>query len=89
MNASWERQAARGLQFGGDLAIGSQGIRFEGDPELARSMAPRAAMRAGWRVAPGREILAGLLYANVAGAGAVTASDYRYGAFTLTGRWTF
>jgi len=89
VNASWERQAARGLQLGGDLAIGSQGIRFEGDPSLTRSMAPRAAMRAGWRLAPGREILAGLLYANVAGAGAVTASDYSYGAFTLTGRWTF
>ncbi len=89
VNASWERQARMGFQLGGDLAIGSQGIRFEGDPELTRSMAPRAAMRAGWRLAPGREILAGLLYANVAGAGAVMASDYRYGAFTLTGRWTF
>jgi tetratricopeptide (TPR) repeat protein len=89
VNASWERPVTVGLLFGGELALGSQGIRFEGDPELARSMAPRAGMRAGWRVAPGREILAGLLYANVAGAGAVTASDYRYGAFTLTGRWTF
>ena len=89
VNASWERQAPVGFQLGGDLAIGSQGIRFEGDTDLRRSTAPRAAVRAGWRVAPGREILAGLLYANVAGAGAVTASDYRYGAFTLTGRWTF
>lgn len=89
MNASWDRQAAVGLQLGGDLAVGSQGIRFAGDTELARSMAPRAGMRAGWRVAPGRELLASLLYANVAGAGAVTASDYRFGAFTLTGRWTF
>lgn len=89
VNASFERQAAVGFQLGGDLAIGSQGIRFEGDPDLTRSTAPRAAMRMGWRVAPGRELLAGLLYANVAGAGAVTASDYRYGAFTLTGRWTF
>ena len=89
VNASWDRQARVGFQLGGELAIGSQGIRFEGDPELTRSMAPRAGMRAGWRLAPGREILAGLLYAKVAGAGAVTASDYRYGAFTLTGRWTF
>lgn len=89
VNASWERPAAVGFQLGGDLAIGSQGIRFEGDPSLTRSTAPRAGMRAGWRVAPGREILASLLYANVAGAGAVSASDYRYGAFTITGRWTF
>lgn len=89
VNASWDRQAAVGFQLGGDLAVGSQGIRFAGDTELARSMAPRAGMRAGWRVAPGRELLASLLYANVAGAGAVTASDYRFGAFTLTGRWTF
>ncbi len=89
VNASWERQAEVGFQLGGDLALGSQGIRFEGSSTLSRSTAPRAAIRSGWRMAPGREILAGLLYANVAGAGAVTASDYRYGAFTLTGRWTF
>ncbi len=89
INASWERQTAEGLLLGGDLALGSQGIRFEGDTELSRSMAPRAVIRGGWRVAAGREILASLLYANVAGAGAVTASEYRYGAFTLTGRWTF
>lgn len=89
VNASWDRQAAVGIQLGGDLAVGSQGIRFEGDGELVRSTAPRASMRAGWRVAPGRELLASVLYANVAGAGAVAASDYRFGAFTLTGRWTF
>jgi tetratricopeptide (TPR) repeat protein len=89
VNASWERQAEVGFQLGSELALGSQGIRFEGASSLSRSLAPRAAIRAGWRVAPGREILAGLLYANVAGAGAVTASEYRYGAFTLTGRWTF
>jgi tetratricopeptide (TPR) repeat protein len=87
--ASWEGQASVGFQWGGDLAVGSQGIRFVGDTHLSRSAAPRAVLRAGWRVAPGREIMATLLSARVAGAGAVAARDYRVGALTLTGRWTF
>lgn len=85
---SWERPAELGLILAGDLAIGSQGVAFLSNP-VDRSTVPRAAMRAGWRAAPGREILIGLVYANVAGAGAITASDYRYGAATLGGRWTF
>lgn len=85
---SYERPVELGWIYGGDIAVGSQGIRFAGGT-TSRSVAPRAAMRVGWRPLPGREVLASLLYANVAGAGAVTASDYRYGAFTLTGRWTF
>lgn len=85
---SWERPAELGLILAGDLALASQGVAFESDP-VDRSIVPRAAMRLGWRAAPGREVLVGLLYANVAGAGAITASDYRYGAATLTGRWTF
>ncbi len=87
--ASWEREASVGFQWGGDLAVGSQGIRFVGDTHLSRSSAPRAGLRAGWRVAPGREIMATLLSARVAGAGAVAARDYRVGTLTLTGRWTF
>lgn len=85
---SWERTAELGLILAGDLAVGTQGVAFENNP-VDRSTVPRAAMRAGWRAAPGREILLGLVYANVAGAGAITASDYRYGAATLSGRWTF
>lgn len=84
----WERQAELGLQLGGDLALGSQGVAFLSDP-ITRSTTPRALMRIGWRARPGREILATLVYANVAGAGAITASDYRYGALTVAGRWSF
>lgn len=84
----WERQAELGLQLGGDVAVGSQGVAFLSDP-VSRSTTPRALMRVGWRARPGREILATLVYANVAGAGAITASDYRYGALTIAGRWTF
>lgn len=88
VSLAWERVAELGLILAGDLSVGSQGVAFESNP-VERSTVPRAAMRAGWRVAPGREIQLGLVYANVAGAGAITASDYRYGAATLTGRWTF
>lgn len=87
-SASWERTAELGLLLGGDLAIGSQAVSFEQGP-VDRSVAPRASMRVGYRPRPGREIVASLVYANVAGAGAITASDYRYGALTVTGRWTF
>ncbi len=85
---SWERPAELGLVLAGDLALASQGVAFESNP-VSRSVVPRGAMRVGYRVAPGRELVFGLVYANVAGAGAITASDYRYGAATLTGRWTF
>lgn len=85
---SWERPAELGLVLAGDLALASQGVAFAGNP-VDRSVVPRGAMRVGYRAAPGRELVLGLVYANVAGAGAITASDYRYGAATLTGRWTF
>jgi hypothetical protein len=85
---SWERTAELGLVLAGDLGLARQGVAFEGNP-VDRSTVPRAVMRLGWRAAPGREVLVGLVYANVAAAGAITASDYRYGAATLTGRWTF
>lgn len=84
----WERAAELGLVLAGDAAIGAQRVGFE-STAAQRSTAPRAALRAGWRVAPGRELLLGLVYANVAGAGAVSADDYRYGAATLSARWTF
>jgi hypothetical protein len=85
---SRDRSAELGLVLGGDLAVASQGVAFAGNA-VTRTAAPRAAMRLGWRAAPGREVVFGLVYANVAGAGATTASDYRYGAATLNGRWTF
>lgn len=84
----WTTVNELGLIAGGDLALGTQSIGFLSSP-LSTSRAPRAAMRLGWRPMPGREIVASLLYANVAGVGAITASDYRYGALTLGGRWTF
>jgi hypothetical protein len=88
MSVGWERTAELGLVLGGDLAVGSQGVAFENGP-LDRSTAPRAVMRLGWRPQPGREVVGSVVYANVAGAGTLTASDYRYGALTITGRWTF
>lgn len=88
LSLSTERTEELGLVLAGDLGLASQGVAFEGNA-VERSTVPRAVMRVGWRAAPGREVLLGLVYANVAGAGAITASDYRYGAATLTGRWTF
>jgi hypothetical protein len=85
---SRERTAELGLIVAGDLGLASQLVGFQ-DSALDHAIVPRAVMRVGYRAAPGREVLLGLTYANVAGAGAITASDYRYGAATLTGRWTF
>ncbi|MBA3852954.1 MAG: hypothetical protein C0503_00985 [Gemmatimonas sp.] len=85
---SSERTAELGVVLAGDLGLASQLVGFESSP-LDHAIVPRATMRVGYRLAPGREILLGLVYANVAGAGAITASDYRYGAATLGGRWTF
>ena len=85
---SSERTAELGLVLAGDLGLASQLVGFESSP-LDHAIVPRATMRVGYRAAPGREVILGLVYANVAGAGAITASDYRYGAATLGGRWTF
>lgn len=88
LSIAGERTADLGIILAGDLGLASQLVGFENAP-LDHAIVPRAMMRLGYRAAPGREILLGLTYANVAGAGAITASDYRYGAATLTGRWTF
>lgn len=88
LGLAWTTLRELGLVAGGDVAVGRQSIAFLGGP-LATSSAPRATLRLGWRPRPGREVVAALLFANVAGAGAVTTSDYRYGALTVTGRWTF
>lgn len=88
LSLAGERTAELGLILAGDLGLASQLVGFESAP-LDHAIVPRAAMRVGYRAAPGREIVVGLTYANVAGAGAITASDYRYGAATLGGRWTF
>lgn len=85
---SSERTAELGLVLAGDLGIASQLVGFQSSP-LDHAVVPRAVMRLGYRFSPGREIVFGLVYANVAGAGAITASDYRYGAATFGGRWTF
>jgi hypothetical protein len=88
VSVGWDRPAERGVVLGGELAVGSQGVAFESGP-LDRSLAPRAVMRLGWRPQPGREVVGSLVYANAAGAGTLTASEYRYGALIVTGRWTF
>lgn len=88
LSVSRERTAELGLLLVGDVGLASQLVGFENSP-LEHAVVPRATMRVGYRAAPGREVLVGLTYANVAGAGAITASDYRYGAATLGGRWTF
>lgn len=88
VSAGWAREEDLGLVLAGDLALGLQGVGFEDGP-VDRSVTPRASLRTGWRFRPGREVVGTLLYANVAGAGAITASDYRYGAMTLGVRWTF
>jgi hypothetical protein len=87
-SVAWERPRDLGLVASSEFGIGAQGVRFESDP-LSRNTAVRGALRLGWRPVPGREILGGVVYANVAGAGAITASEYRYTAVQLTGRWTF
>jgi tetratricopeptide (TPR) repeat protein len=84
----WERPRDLGLVASAEVGAGAQAVRFESDP-TSRDLALRAAARLGWRPFPGREVIAGFVYANVAGAGAVTASEYSYAAFTLGGRWTF
>jgi tetratricopeptide (TPR) repeat protein len=85
---TWNKPGDLGLLLGADVGIGAQGVRFESDPMTSR-VVPRAVLRGGWRPVPGREISATLVYANVAGAGAITASEYRYAALTIVGRWTF
>jgi len=77
-----------GLVLAGDLGLAHQAVGFESSA-LQRGIVPRAAMQLGYRVAPGRELLLRMVFANVAGAGAQTASDYRSGAATVSGRWTF
>lgn len=87
-SVGWERPVDLGWILGGDVAVGAQAVGFRSDP-VSRSTAPRAVARLGYRAKPGREILASFVYANVAGVGTITASDYRYGALTIGGRWTF
>lgn len=84
----WVRPRDLGLVATAEAGLGAQLVRFEGDP-TSSSRAPRVAVQVGWRPRPGREIVAGFVHASVAGAGTVTADDYRYRAATLTGRWTF
>lgn len=83
---AWPRDL--GLVASGEFGLGAQAVRFDGGPTTSRNV-PRAAMQLGWRPLPGREIVAGLQWASVAAAGATGASEYRYRAATLTGRWTF
>lgn len=88
LSVGWERTRDLGLVASTDVGIGAQGVRFESDP-LRRNGAWRAGVRLGWRPMPGREIVVGVVHANVAGVGTITASEYSYSSLTLTARWTF
>lgn len=83
----WEWPRDLGLVMSAEAGVGSQVVEAGGD--ASRRVAPRGSLRLGWRPVPGREIVASFQLANVASAGAVTGSEYRYGAVSLFSRWTF
>lgn len=85
---SWTRPGELGLVLGTDVGVGAQSVRFESNPAATR-LVPRGALTIGWRPVPGRDLIARFVHASVAGAGAITASEYRYSAVSLTARWTF
>ena len=85
--ARWERPVDLGFVVAAEFAAGRQSVRFEQDPATAR-LAPRGSAMIGWRPAPGRELMLSWLFANVASAGTVSQSDYRYNAITITARLT-
>lgn len=87
-SARWEWPRDLGLVMSAEGGIGAQVVEFAGG-EASRRIAPRGALRLGWRPVPGREIVASFQLANVAAAGAVTGTEYRYGAVSLLSRWTF
>jgi hypothetical protein len=84
----WETMREIGLVLSGEAGLGSQVVRVEPAAAVA-SAAPRIAGRAGWRSAPGREVILALAWAATAAAGTVDVADYRASALTLGARWAF
>ena len=87
-SAQWEWPRDLGLIASVEFGAGAQTVQFDGAEPVQR-LAPRTAFRFGWRAAPGREVVASLMHANVAAAGTLSSSDYRYRSFSLAARWSF
>ena len=71
-----------------DVGLGRQSIEFFGSNAGSR-LAERAAMSLGYRFDPAREFSASGGYANVAGPGQTTGSDYKWYTFSLRARVGF
>ena len=71
-----------------DVGLGSQSIEFFGSKAGSR-LAERAALTFGYRFDPAREVSASGAYANVAGPGQSTGSEYRWYTFSLRARLGF
>ena len=71
-----------------DAGIGQQKIELFGSSAASR-LAERAALTAGYRFDPSHELSASGGYANVAGPGHTTASEYKYYSFSVRARVGF
>ena len=71
-----------------DVGIGQQKIEFFGSSAGSR-LAERVALTAGYRFDPSHEVSASAGYANVAGPGQTTGSEYKYRTFALRARVGF
>jgi tetratricopeptide (TPR) repeat protein len=71
-----------------DAGLGQQKIDFFGSSAGSR-LAERVALTAGYRFDPAHEISASGGYANVAGPGQTSGSEYRYTSFSLRARVGF
>ncbi len=87
-SARWETMRELGVVLSGDVGLGAQVVRIEPSAAVTNP-APRFAGRAGWRAAPGREVILGLSWAATAAAGTLDVADYRARAITLGARWGF
>ena len=86
--AEWDRARDLGLVLRADAGLGTQSVRFETDASVHRTV-PRGSLITGWRFAPGREILATFVYANVASTTTLRQGDYRYSSVSLGSRFAF
>jgi hypothetical protein len=77
-----------GWSMEGDLGLGQQRIDFFGSSAGSR-LAERAALTAAYRFDPSHELSASGGYANVAGPGQTSGSEYRYYTFSLRARVGF
>lgn len=88
LGAAWERPRDLGWLARVDAGIGSQSVRFEDDPPSRRTT-PRASISGGWRFAPGREVVATYVFANVANSATLRDGEYTYRALTLSARYAY